>query len=276
MWKVLDCDSDGLTNEQELQKNTDPKKPDTDGDGVKDGKESTDNTNPTDPCSLIPASITLTPNAAWGNLDCDGDGNNNSSDPAPFVATARDDNASVNEGEVLTINVLDNDDFKPGPGITLSRTGGTAQGTVEFGDPAGKLLPGQLSYTPNPGANGVATIGYKVCKDEVCATAFVNVDVIVADKVEVPKVITPNGDGFNDVLEVKGLAKYPNNELVIFNRWGSEVFRAAPYINDWDGRSIGKLTLGKGADAKVPVGTYFYILKLEKGKEISGYIYVAY
>jgi gliding motility-associated-like protein len=120
------------------------------------------------------------------------------------------------------------------------------------------------------------TIIYKVCNGSVCATATVNVDVIAIDVVEVPKVVTPNGDGFNDVLEVKGISKYPNNSLIIFNRWGSEVFRAAPYNNDWDGRSTGKLTIGKGTDAKVPVGTYFYIMKLEGGKEISGYIYVAY
>jgi hypothetical protein len=53
VWNDLDCDNDGLTNEEELDGGTDPLNPDTDGDGVTDGTESTDGTTATDPCDFV-------------------------------------------------------------------------------------------------------------------------------------------------------------------------------------------------------------------------------
>jgi hypothetical protein len=48
------------------------------------------------------------------------------------------------------------------------------------------------------------------------------------------------------------------------NRWGQEIYRAAPYENDWR---------GQGVDGNVTEGTFFYILDLGPGKgKKSGYI----
>ena len=66
---------------------------------------------------------------------------------------------------------------------------------------------------------------------------------------KVPNAFTPNGDGLNDRFEIPGLASYPENRLVVFNRWGNEVFSAKPYNNDWGGASLGE-------------GTYYYIVEL--------------
>ena len=74
---TLDCDNDGLTLEEETNNGTDPLNPDTDGDGVIDSVEIVDSTNPLNPCSLIIASQTVAPSAAWLALDCDGDGTPN-------------------------------------------------------------------------------------------------------------------------------------------------------------------------------------------------------
>jgi len=41
--------------------------------------------------------------------------------------------------------------------------------------------------------------------------------------------------------------------LIIYNRWGSEVYRASAYNNDWDGTCNGK---------PLPVGAYYYTLEL--------------
>ena len=74
-WYLFDCDGDGLNNGDEIANFTDVFNPDTDGDGVTDGQEVlVDFTNPIDPCSLVLASVTLTPDVSWGALDCDGDG----------------------------------------------------------------------------------------------------------------------------------------------------------------------------------------------------------
>ena len=65
----------------------------------------------------------------------------------------------------------------------------------------------------------------------------------------IPNVFTPNGDGFNDYLIFENLEYYPNNKVVVFNRWGQKVLEASPYKNDWDGDDYSD-------------GTYFYILEL--------------
>lgn len=66
----------------------------------------------------------------------------------------------------------------------------------------------------------------------------------------IPNVFTPNGDGKNDALTITGLERYPENELSIFNRWGSSVLEKKPYKNDWDGSQLTE-------------GTYFYLLKVK-------------
>ena len=60
---------------------------------------------------------------------------------------------------------------------------------------------------------------------------------------------SPNGDGINDLWVIKNLELYPDNTLVVVNRWGNEVYRMNSYQNNWDGSHLSE-------------GTYFYILKV--------------
>lgn len=85
--------------------------------------------------------------------------------------------------------------------------------------------------------------------------------------------ISPNGDGINDVLEIRDIEDYPNNELSIFSRSGALVYKANGYDNTWDGRNM--FTSG---DAKLPEGAYFFVLDLKtSGKHIvQGWIYIKY
>ncbi len=84
--------------------------------------------------------------------------------------------------------------------------------------------------------------------------------------------ISPNGDGINDTFVIEGLETSPNNELIIFNRWGVEVFRKRNYDNSFDGRSNGRATIRE--DEQLPVGTYYYVLKLEDQKDLAGAFYI--
>lgn len=79
-----------------------------------------------------------------------------------------------------------------------------------------------------------------------------------------PDIITPNGDGKNDVFYIKNITSKvnSNNELVIFDRWGNTVFSEVSYQNDWAGNGLSP-------------GTYFYVLKINTGGKqqlIKGYI----
>jgi gliding motility-associated-like protein/uncharacterized repeat protein (TIGR01451 family) len=88
----------------------------------------------------------------------------------------------------------------------------------------------------------------------------------------IPEGFSPNGDGINDLFVIRGIASYPENNFVIFNRWGNKVFEATPYQNTWDGTSTLGITVG---DDKLPTGTYFYIIDLGDGTDaIKGTIYL--
>jgi gliding motility-associated-like protein/uncharacterized repeat protein (TIGR01451 family) len=80
---------------------------------------------------------------------------------------------------------------------------------------------------------------------------------------DVPNVFTPNGDGINDMWVMKGLEQTPGTKsLVVFNRWGIEVYKTDNYNNDWTGDGLNE-------------GTYFYQLNIvENGgqKQFKGYV----
>ncbi|MEP0263870.1 gliding motility-associated C-terminal domain-containing protein [Dokdonia sp.] len=84
--------------------------------------------------------------------------------------------------------------------------------------------------------------------------------------------ISPNGDGKNDTLIIEGLETSPDNELILFNRWGVEVFRKKNYDNSFNGISNGRATID--GSAELPVGTYFYVLKLQDQKDLAGAFYI--
>ena len=103
---------------------------------------------------------------------------------------------------------------------------------------------------------GVFTVGLNAggCEDEVEITAM-NCDV------EVPNIITPNGDGSNDNFKIvlKGTTKdfyesFPNSQILIFNRWGKKIYESNNYQNDWSGEDLSD-------------GVYYWTLKLADGKE---------
>ncbi len=77
--------------------------------------------------------------------------------------------------------------------------------------------------------------------------------------------MTPNGDGANDVFYIENIESFPNNHLVIYNRWGNIVYEANGYLNDWEGTHNGK---------PLPVANYYYFIELndEENRTHSGYI----
>lgn len=142
-----------------------------------------------------------------------------------------------------------------------------------FADP-GVILKGEnstLIYTGSPGANVawypfnstspatgytvtatppapqiytvVATLG--ACVQEV--TVFVDVYSFscLGTDLFIPNTFTPNGDGANDKLFVRGL-KVEDFHFAVYNRWGEKVFETNDRSVGWDG-----VYKGKAADAGV-------------------------
>ena len=74
----------------------------------------------------------------------------------------------------------------------------------------------------------------------------------VSSVTDIPDVITPNSDGFNDALRIPD-ADCVNVGLKVFNRWGDLVFETDRYNNNdaWEGTHDGD---------PLPPGPYYYLL----------------
>ncbi|TAL60858.1 MAG: PKD domain-containing protein [Bacteroidetes bacterium] len=84
------------------------------------------------------------------------------------------------------------------------------------------------------------------CPDTAQYTFIFNTNVVA-----VPSAFTPNGDGFNDVLYVKG-GPLKEMDWRIYNEWGNEVFHSTAQSDGWDGTYKGK---------KQVEGRFVFILK---------------
>jgi len=85
-----------------------------------------------------------------------------------------------------------------------------------------------------------------------------------ADGIVVYNAITPNGDGIHDFLEIGNIESYSNNEVVIYDRWGSRVYSVKGYNNTsivFEG--IGNL----GTTGELPNGTYYYLINKGDGSK---------
>jgi gliding motility-associated-like protein len=90
----------------------------------------------------------------------------------------------------------------------------------------------------------------------------------------VPQLVTANGDGKNDVLQIQGVYDYPNNILEIYNRWGNLVYRKEGYMNTWGGECTEGLVL---IGDILPTGTYFFIFDNGQNndtKPLKGYVFL--
>lgn len=117
--------------------------------------------------------------------------------------------------------------------------------------PANNLL---VNWTPNtalscldcydPSANPLATTTYEaVLRDPFgcfVADTTIVVEVIEAFSVALPSTFSPNGDGINDEIFVKGWGIKELITFEIYNRWGEMIFRSSDLNRGWDGTHQGE------------------------------------
>lgn len=207
-----------------------------------------------------------------------------------YFLTVTDDNGCIGTSDTVTVNYNDLsnlnavDDYTSTYPNTEVSIDAYANDTGDINtislvtNPVGGIGTydgsGYFTYMPDIGFTGIDSMDYEIC-DIVCindcqrATIYINLD--GEQDVVIPNGFTPNGDGYNDTFVILNLEQYPDNTIVIFNRWGDQVFEAAPYNNDWNGSSAGakmKITGDEVVD-----GTYYFVLDLGNGDDpINGFI----
>lgn len=65
-------------------------------------------------------------------------------------------------------------------------------------------------------------------------------------------IITPNGDGFNDVWIIDNIQAYPETKVIVVNRYGQVVYEQVGYTNTWTGEL---------PDGNLVDGTYYYVIE---------------
>ncbi len=115
---------------------------------------------------------------------------------------------------------------------------------------------------PKPLVDPDNTTFYKVlatspdnCKSED------SVKIVVIQRVFMPDVFTPNGDGQNDTWRIVGMEEYPDIEIKVFNRWGNLVYYAkgnnsTPFDGTFRGESL-------------PEGVYTYVVQAKPDGHID-------
>ncbi len=191
---------------------------------------------------------------------------------------------SITKVNYLTINYQPLAEFDALPEVSLwSETNGSiffqVQGdTLEFGDDMGfywDFGDGSIDSSSYALEHSYSSWGdYDVTlfmfTPEGCNSSITHTVTLEADLI-FPNVITPNGDGVNDVFAIGNLNtsmnnydpdRYRNNELTIYDRWGKQVYHALNYdtFKDMTGERGDGIIVGEQVfDAsKVTDGTYYF------------------
>ena len=118
------------------------------------------------------------------------------------------------------------------------------------------------SSIPNPKASPFTSTSYTLTVIDVNGCIgydTVNINIIEDYKIIANNIITPNGDGVNEVWQIENITTFENSELIIFDRWGKIIYKKQGYDNSWNGTS--------GTDI-LPDGTYYYIITFETSEKV--------
>jgi gliding motility-associated-like protein len=165
---------------------------------------------------------------------------------------------SVGCSTALTINVnVTQLQIQVNPGSALLNPGQhielNAFGAMSY--TWGPDTTGLSCYTcPNPTARPVTSVTYVVTGTDTTGCRGTATVVLSVDSLLIPNMFSPNGDGINDELELNYYGAYGNYEILIYDRWGHQIFATKDKQIMWNGKTAG------GQD--VPEGVYFLHVRI--------------
>jgi gliding motility-associated-like protein len=155
--------------------------------------------------------------------------------------------------------------FEPDGIIRITATGGSGAYSFLWNDQSTT----EDNYAATSGINEVAVTDTNQC------TAQLMVEVNCVDHLNIPELLTPNGDNLGDNWEIIDLYRlYPNNDVKIMNRWGNVVYHKTGYNDEFSGIPNTGDTFSIGY---LSSGTYFYMIDLGINyKTLTGYLEIMY
>ncbi|WP_343534471.1 YDG domain-containing protein [Pedobacter sp.] len=172
-------------------------------------------------------------------------------------------NGTLRVDALPNITIVPSREGTIGKGLTLQLTasGGSSYSWAN----AQGIISGHNSatLTIRPTVNTTYTV--TVTNNNGCSSTASYAVAIVDDLsiVKATNLLSPNGDGVNDVWKVDNIDMYPQAMVRIFDKAGRIVYTRKGYDNSWDGTYNGQ---------QLAENTYYYIIDLEAGKVLRGYI----
>ena len=158
----------------------------------------------------------------------------------------------------------------PGSTVQLSATGGLnyywyADVPTYFSDPNSS---NPLTYpTRDTTMYVVEVLNSNGCFDSDTVMVYLfDPTSLLPDLSGVMNVITPNGDGYNDVFDLSEVVRIDSCDIIILDRWGAQVYEQKRYVSGWNGTN-------QGGDP-LPDGTYYFLLVCDDVVRFRGAITV--
>jgi len=169
---------------------------------------------------------------------------------------------TVNPLPVVTISSDLGTDISKGATTVLTASGGTSYSWAN----AQGIVSGQniSMLTVRPTVSTTYTV---TAINALGCSSIQTITITVAEDyktLEATNIMSPNGDGVNDLWVIKNIDMYPNNEVKVFDRAGRLVFSKKGYQNTWDA-NINNRPLAED--------TYYYIVDFGNSKGLlKGFI----
>jgi gliding motility-associated-like protein len=114
--------------------------------------------------------------------------------------------------------------------------------------------------------NYSATISINGCVSSPSVIPVSITNIYEYEDFDFPNVITPNGDGNNDELDIEAMFKSCQEyQLKVINRWGNIIYSGKRFDAPFDGKDMNGVVLQDGV--------YFYLLEFDEKKK-SGFIHL--
>jgi gliding motility-associated-like protein len=176
-----------------------------------------------------------------------------------YAAVVQSGNCVIDTTTAVAITVFPQTPVDAGPSATLTlgqsvTLAGSGNGTPLW-TPA-LFLSDPTILTPVAKPETTTTYTLFITDSKGCVnsdTVTVTILKVVFDG-KISNLFTPNGDGINDTWYLQDIQKFPDNEVIVYNIYGNEVFTKKGYMNDWKGTYNG---------ADLPDGTYYYVVRFD-------------